>query len=93
MRKVLYTAAALMLCAAPVHAQQAVASHSDAAPATQLAQPQAVRTPSLYPSTDEVRSQVAAAESKRVAPMGSKDWWYLVAAVAVGVIIAVVLLG
>jgi hypothetical protein len=92
MRKVIYTAAALMLCAAPVHAQQALASHSDAAPAAQLAEPQSARTPSLYPSTEQVRRDVATAESKRVAPLGSKDWWYLVAAVAVGVIIAAILL-
>jgi hypothetical protein len=94
MRKVLYTAAALLLCAAPVRAQQAMAS-SQAAPATQAAQAsQPARTPSLYPSTDEVRRQVAKHEAERnaTAPLGSKDWWYLVAAVAVGVIIAAIIL-
>jgi hypothetical protein len=93
MRKVLLTAAALVLCAAPVRAQQALSASSDAAPATaQMAQPTTARTPSLYPSTDQVRRDVAVAESKRVAPLGSRDWWYLVAAVAVGVIIAAILL-
>jgi hypothetical protein len=90
MRKVLLTAAALVLCAAPVRAQQAFSANSDAAPAT--AQMATARTASLYPSTDQVRRDVAVAESKRVAPLGSKDWWYLVAAVAVGVIIAAILL-
>jgi hypothetical protein len=93
MRKVLLTAAALVLCAAPVRAQQALSANSDAAPATQqMAEPSAARTPSLYPSTEQVRRDVATAESKRVAPLGSRDWWYLVAAVAVGVIIAAILL-
>jgi uncharacterized lipoprotein YajG len=91
MRKVLYTAAALLLCAAPVRAQQAMAS-SQPAPAAEARQ--AARTPSLYPTTDEVRRQVAKHEAERnaTAPLGSRDWWYLVAAVAVGVIIAAILL-
>lgn len=93
MRKVLLTAAALVLCAAPVRAQQALSANSDAAPASaRMAEPATARTPALYPSTDQVRRDVAVAESKRVAPLGSKDWWYLVAAVAVGVIIAAILL-
>jgi hypothetical protein len=95
MRKVLITAAALLLCAAPVRAQQALATTVDPAPAaTQADEQQAPRTPSLYPTTDEVRRQVSAAEAKRngTAPLGSRDWWYLVAAIAVGVIIAAILL-
>jgi hypothetical protein len=93
MRKVLYTAAALLLCAAPLRAQQALA-HTDAAPVAAATEQQAARTPSLYPTTDEVRRQVSAAEAARhdAAPLGSRDWWYLVAAIAVGVIIAAVLL-
>ena len=95
MRKVLYTAAALLLCAAPVRAQQMLATTTDPAPqAQQVSEPRAERTPSLYPTTDEVRRQVAASEARRgdTAPLGSRDWWYLVAAVAVGVIIAAILL-
>ncbi|HEX8903849.1 MAG TPA: hypothetical protein VF771_03350 [Longimicrobiaceae bacterium] len=94
MRKVLLTAAALLLCAAPVRAQQALATTTDAAPAAQADQPKAERTPSLYPTSDEVRRQVSKAEAARhdTAPLGSRDWWYLVAAIAVGVIIAAVLL-
>jgi hypothetical protein len=94
MRKVLYTAAALLLCAAPVRAQQALAG-SRPEPAAQAAEArQTVRAPSLYPTTDEVRRQVAKAEAERnaTAPLGSRDWWYLVAAVAVGVIIAAIVL-
>lgn len=94
MRKVLITAAALLLCAAPVRAQQALATTVDPAPAAQADEQQAPRTASLYPTTDEVRRQVSTVEARRNAtsPMGSRDWWYLVAAIAVGVIIAAILL-
>jgi hypothetical protein len=95
MRKVLYTAAALLLCAAPVRAQQMLAATTDPDPsAQQVSEPKAERTPSLYPTSDQVRRDVAKSEAKRgdATPIGSRDWWYLVAAVAVGVIIAAILL-
>ena len=92
MRKVLYTAAALLLCAAPVRAQSLATT--DPAPAAPASEAKAERTPSLFPTTDEVRRHVADAEAKRNAesPLGSRDWWYLVAAIAIGVIIAAILL-
>jgi curli biogenesis system outer membrane secretion channel CsgG len=94
MRKVLIPVAALLLCAAPAAAQQVAAAPEPAAPA-QAAEQQAPRTPALYPTTDEVRQQVRANEQRlghQQAPIGTKDWWYLVAAIAIGVIIAAVLL-
>jgi hypothetical protein len=41
-----------------------------------------------------VKADVRANEERRgqAEPMGSKSWWYLVAAIAVGVIIAAVVL-
>jgi len=96
MRKMLIAAAALMLCAAPAAAQQAAVAPEPATPAAaQANEQQAPRAPALYPTTDEVRQQVRANEQRLghdQAPVGTKDWWYLVAAIAVGVIIAAVLL-
>jgi len=97
MRKMLIPVAALVLCAAPAAAQQSAAvAPEPAAPAApvQAEKQQAPRAPALYPTTDEVRQQVRANEERlghQQAPLGSKDWWYLVAAVAIGVIIAVLL--
>lgn len=95
MRKMLIPVAALLLCAAPA-AAQAVAPNETATPApVQAEEQQAPRAPALYPSTDEVRQQVRANESRLgrdQAPIGARDWWYLVAAIAVGVIVAAVLL-
>ena len=102
MRKVLILAAALVLCAGQALAQQqadaaAVASPVaavQAAPAPQVGQPEQQKpVPSIYVSTEEVRRQVRAAEAQRAeAQVGSRDWWYLVAAIAVGVIVALILL-
>ncbi len=99
MKKFLVLAAALLLAAAPAAAQQSV---SDAAPTVSapVAAVQAAATApapaadaQLFPTRDEVRQRVAVAEAKRAqAPMGSSDWWYTVAAVALGVIIALLLL-
>jgi hypothetical protein len=93
MRKVLIPVAALLLCAAPVTAQQAVAP-TEPAPA-QAEEQKEPKTAALYPTTDEVRQQVRANESRLAeekAPIGNRDWWYLVAAIAIGVIIAALLL-
>ena len=94
MRKVLIPVAALLLCAAPARAQQAIAP-TEPAPAAQAEEQQAPKTAALYPTTDEVWQQVQANETRlghQQAPIGNRDWWYLVAAIAVGVIIAAVLL-
>lgn len=96
MRKVLIPAAALVLCAGPAAAQQALAADAATpaeAAAVQVAQPQAPAA-ALYPTTAHVKAQVEAAEARRrhEAPIGSRDWWALVAAVAIGVLIVAVLL-
>ena len=94
MRKVLIPVAALLLCAAPARAQQA-AAQPEPVPAAQAEEQPAAKTPALYPTSDEVKQQVRANESRlgqQNAPIGNRDWWYLVAAIAVGVIIAAVLL-
>ena len=94
MRKVLIPVAALLLCAAPARAQQSVAQ-TEPAPAAQAEEQAAPKTVALYPTQDEVRQQVRANEERlghEKAPIGNRDWWYLVAAIAVGVIIAALLL-
>jgi hypothetical protein len=100
MRKVLFALAACVLCAAPLKAQAVQAEPATPAPAAASA-PRAhqdARTtpaPSLYPTTDEIRQQVAQVEAERV--QGKKaaipnDFLYLVAAIVVGVVIAALLL-
>ncbi|HYJ78790.1 MAG TPA: hypothetical protein VEW03_04285 [Longimicrobiaceae bacterium] len=103
MRKVLILTAALALCAAPTLAQQQPADAAAApeqsvavkpAPAPQADAP-VKPAPSLAVGTDEVRQDVRAAESQRAqreAQVGANNWWYLVAAIAVGVIIAALVL-
>lgn len=95
MRKVLIPVAALVLCAAPAAAQQAAVAPEPAVPTEQVEVKQAPAPAALYPTRDEVRQQVSANESRlgrESAPIGNRDWWYLVAAIAVGVIIAAVVL-
>src|SRR5918998_96687 len=99
MRKVLILAAALVLCAGPALAQQqADAAATPAQVAVKAAQaPQAdaatqpVPQPSLFLTTEQIRQQVQAAQAEREgreAQLGSSNWWYLVAAIAIGIIIA-----
>jgi len=91
MKKVLVLAAALSLAAAPAAAQEA-ASPADA-PQARRAVVSAAASPSIFVSRDEIRQRVAAAEAEREnAQVGSSNWWYTVAAIAVGVIIALLLI-
>ncbi|HEU4455351.1 MAG TPA: hypothetical protein VFR81_19960 [Longimicrobium sp.] len=102
MRKVLILAAALALCATPALAQQKTEAAGSAlsgaavqAPAAALAdapEPQKP-APSLYVSTEEVRRQVRAAEAGREekAQIGSQSWLYLVAAIAIGVLVVLLI--
>jgi hypothetical protein len=95
MRKVLITAAALSFCATPAMSQQILARHQAERETALEQQAASAPEPSLYPSTDQVRADVQANEQRLghdQAPLGSKDWWYLVAAIAIGVIIAAVVL-
>lgn len=91
MKKLYVMAAALMLAAAPVAAQE---SPSGAAPAPQAAavQEQAV-APSVHVSRAEIQERVAAMEAERNgAQFGSSSFWTMVAAIALGIIIASLLL-
>jgi surface antigen len=89
MKKLLAMAAALVLAATPAAAQQ---SASAAQPAAQQVAVQP-GMPSIFVSQDEIRQKVAAnEEALSGAQVGSQSWWYLVAAIAVGVIIAALLL-
>jgi len=102
MRKVLILAAALALSAGPALAQQqqSIAQPEQQAavvaekPAPAAQQAEAPAKPTLYVSNDEIRRQVQAAEEARAdkKQIGSQSWWYLVAAIAVGVIIAALVL-
>lgn len=89
MKKLLAMAAALVLAATPAAAQQSASAVQP------VAQQQAVQPgmPSIFVSQDEIRQKVAAnEEALSGAQVGSQSWWYLVAAIAVGVIIAALLL-
>jgi hypothetical protein len=94
MKKALVLAAALTLAATPAVAQQSASSPGGDAPAVQAASATApVAAPSIWVSQEEIRQRVAAAEAEREnAQIGSSQWWYLVAAIAIGVIIAALIL-
>ena len=89
MRKLLAAAAALLLAATPAAAQQSAAA--EAAPAPQPAVQAAA--PSIWVSREEIRQRVAASESVLgEAAQRSESFWWLVTAIAVGVIIAALVL-
>ena len=97
MKKPLLLAAALLLAATPAVAQQSTESPAGDQPAvtqpstSTYAAPQAL-APSLFVSREEIQARVAAAEAEREgAQIGSQSFWYLVAAVALGVLIAILL--
>jgi curli biogenesis system outer membrane secretion channel CsgG len=95
MRKVLVLAAALTLCSVPAAAQQqSLQPAPAAAPAAQSAPAEHVPTPSLYVSREQIDArlrQVEAAKNGESEQIGSQSWWYLVLAIAVGVLIAVII--
>jgi surface antigen len=91
MKKLLAMVAALVLAATPAAAQQgAPAQAQPASPQQSAVQP---GMPSIYVSQDEIRQKVSANEAALGnAQVGSQSWWYLVAAIAVGVVIAALVL-
>ena len=92
MKKLLVLAAAALLSAVPASAQQAMDAPAETAPVTTAPAAQTV-TPSLIVTQDEIRQRVAAAEAQREgAQVGSTNFWYMVAAIALGIIIASLLL-
>ena len=96
MRKMLILAGALALCATPAAAQRSGPSAPVETASAQAVDRPAPAAPALFPTSDEVRAQVRATEEERgshqSAAMTQRDWLYLVAAIAVGLIIAAVVL-
>lgn len=91
MKKALVLAAALALAATPAAAQESAVSTAPVQHQSAVAV--SAPAPSLFVSRDEIRQRVAANEAERAgAQVGSSNWWYTVAAVAVGVIIALLLI-
>jgi hypothetical protein len=95
MRKTLAFLGVLLLCSVPVSAQRSGPSAPADVPAAPAAG-HAAPAPSLFPTTDEVKSQVRAREETRdahaSAAMDSREFIALVAAIVVGVVIAAVIL-
>jgi hypothetical protein len=96
MKKLLIPAVAALIAAAPLSAQQVAQAPGPQSPAQQTAvqQPaQETRTPTVHVSLHEVRQRVAANEERNAnAQVTSTNWWWLVAAIAVGVIVAAIVL-
>jgi hypothetical protein len=93
MRKVLGIAAVLALTAAPVSAQQVERSpFARAAVPAAEARPAAERTPSLHVTRQQMDAAVREHEQGRAAVTLDRNFWYLVGAVALGVIVASVIL-
>ncbi|MBD0321575.1 MAG: hypothetical protein ICV87_14660 [Gemmatimonadetes bacterium] len=102
MRKVIWTAAVLALCAAPAAAQQIEKSPFTSAPAREQADlpapkdepAQQERTPSLRVTPQQLDETIRAVAEERGQgrqQIGS-NFWYTVAAIALGIIIASLLL-
>ncbi|HEX5869021.1 MAG TPA: hypothetical protein VFY65_01325 [Longimicrobium sp.] len=96
MKKLLVLAAAALLAAAPAAAQEASQSPSgDQAIVEQVASPQEdtqAAAPSIFVSREAIQQRVAAMEAERngTAQM-NQSFWYLVAAIALGVLVALLL--
>lgn len=99
MRKVLLLLAMIVTMAAPAFAQQAEMAaipSPEARPAAAAQAPAAATTaPTIHVERAEIREQVRLAEEGRETRQdgpNSTRWWWLVAAVAVGVVVAAVLI-
>ena len=90
MKKALVFAAALALAATPAAAQQAAPSQAPVQAASVVAPSAAA--PSIWVSQEEIRQRVAAAEAERETAQMGNNFWYTVLAVALGVIVAALLL-
>lgn len=98
MKKLLVLAAAALLAAAPATAQQdAQSPNGDQATIEQVAAPQEntqpVPAPSIFVSREEIQQRVAAQEAAKNGESAqmNQSFWYLVAAIALGVLIALLL--
>lgn len=98
MRKVIWTAAVLALCSAPAAAQQIEKSPFTPVPATEQSEPKKEpasedATPSLRVTPEQADATIrAVAERNQGKQQLGTSFWYTVAAVAIGVILASLLL-
>ncbi|HEX2077652.1 MAG TPA: hypothetical protein VHG08_08080 [Longimicrobium sp.] len=97
MKKLLVLAAALLL-AAPAAAQEAAHAPGDAPAVQQMVSAeqdarQQAATPSIFVSRQEIQQRVAAMEAERSgAQVGPGNFLYMVLAIALGVLIALLLI-
>jgi uncharacterized lipoprotein YajG len=95
MKKLLVLAAAALLAAAPATAQQAPASDQAVIEQAAAPQPDAQNpvAPSIFVSREEIQQRVAAMEAERNGESAqmNQSFWYMVAAIALGVLIALLL--
>jgi uncharacterized lipoprotein YajG len=95
MKKLFVLAAAALLAAAPAAAQQSPSG--DQAVVEQVAtvqqQAQDAAAPSIFVSRTEIQQRVAALEAERNGESAqmNQSFWYLVAAIALGVLVALLL--
>jgi len=77
----------------PAEPVDAPALQAPAAPAQATAEAPAQKAPTLHVTQEQIDAQLrqdrVAAEDRQV---GSQSWWYLVAAIAVGVVVALLVL-
>jgi anti-sigma factor RsiW len=96
MKMLTVLAAAALLAAAPAAAQQAAPSGDQAVveqAAVQQEVQQAPVAPSIFVSREAIQQRVAALEAERSgeAVQMNQSFWYLVAAIAIGVLVALLL--
>ena len=97
MKKLLVLAAAALLAAVPAAAQQVESPAGDQPAVQQLATvqqaAQEAATPSIFVSRQEIQQRVAAMEAERNGESAqmNQSFWYLVAAIALGVLVALLL--
>lgn len=97
MKKLLVLAAAALLAAAPAAAQQVESPAGDQPAVQQVAAPQEdsreQAAPSVFVSREQIQQRVAAMEAERNGESAqmNQSFWYLVAAIALGVLVALLL--
>lgn len=98
MKKLLVLAAAALLAAAPAAAQQVESPAGDQPLVQQVVTAQQdvqqeAAAPSIFVSREQIQQRVAALEAERNGESAqmNQSFWYLVAAIALGVLVALLL--
>jgi uncharacterized protein YcfL len=94
MKKLLVLAAAALLAAAPAAAQESPSGDQAVVEQVSVQQEaQEAAAPSIFVSRTEIQQRVAAMEAERNGESAqmNQSFWYLVAAIALGVLIALLL--